>query len=170
MALYLTVMRVIHIFAAVFWAGGLFFTLSVLLPTVREAGPDGGKFMQRLAMSGRLSRSFTIASGITVLSGLLIYFFIYKGNPFTSGPGTVLTIGAIFGALGFLHGAFITGPVSRRSGALAKAMAARQGPPEPEQLKEAQALGARLARNALHSGILVALALLGMAAAQYFTF
>jgi uncharacterized membrane protein len=170
MAIYLTIMRVIHIFAAAFWAGGAFFMLGVLLPTVREAGPDGGKFMQRLGMSGRLSKSFAIASGVTIVSGLLAYFPIYRGNPFTTGPGTVLTIGAIFGLLAFLHGMFITSPVTRRSGELAKQMAARQGPPDPEQLKEAQALGAKLGEYATHSAILIALALLGMAAAQYFNF
>src|SRR5688572_8368823 len=124
LTIYLTLMRVIHIFAAVFWAGGVFFLLRVILPTVQEAGPDGGKFMQRLGMSGRLSKSLAIASGLTVVSGLLAYFPIYRGNPFTTGPGTVLTIGAIFGLLAFLHGMFVSAPVARRSGELAKVMAA----------------------------------------------
>ncbi len=170
LAIYLTIMRVIHIFAAAYWAGAAFFLVRVLLPTVQEAGPDGGKFMQRLGMSGRLSKGFAIASGLTVVSGLLAYFPIYRGNPFASGPSAVLTIGAIFGILAFLHGMLVTAPVTRRSGELAKQMAARQGPPEPEQLKEAQALGAKLGTNATHSAILIGLSLLGMAAAQYFNF
>ena len=173
MAIYLTILRVIHIFAAVFWAGGAFFVVRVLLPTVQEAGPDGGKFMQRLAMSGRLTKGFAIASGVTVLSGALAFWPATGGlnmGYLRSGPGIVLTIGAIFGLLAFLHGTFITAPVARRSGELAKQMAARQGPPEPEQLKEAQALGAKLGENAVHSAILIALALLGMAAAQTFSF
>jgi putative copper export protein len=165
-------LRVIHIFAAAYWAGAAFFLVRVLLPTVQEAGPDGGKFMQRLALSGRLSRGFAIASGLTVLSGILAYLAIpvYRGNPFAQfGQAAVLTIGAVFGLLAFLHGMLITGPISRRSGALAKEMATHQGPPDPEKLKEAQALGAKLGESAVHSAILIALALLGMAAAQYFS-
>lgn len=163
-------LRIIHIFAAAYWAGASLFVLRVLLPTVQEAGPDGGKFMQRLAMSGRISKSFAIASGLTIVSGLLAYFVIptYRGNPFATGQGTVLTIGAIFGLLAFLHGMFVTGALSRRSGELAKQMAARQGPPDPELLKEAQSVGAKMGESALHSFVLIALALLGMAAAQYF--
>lgn len=173
MAIFVTLFRIIHIFAAAFWAGGAFFLLAVLLPTVRDAGPDGGKFMQRLALSGRLSRTFAIASGITIVSGALIFYPI-TGNlnmAYLRGPnGIVLTLGSIFGLLAFLHGMFITTPISRRSGALAKQMTARQGPPEPEHLKEAQALGAKLGEAALHSAILIALALLGMAAAQTIAF
>lgn len=167
------VLRVIHIFAAAYWAGAAFFLIGALLPTVREAGADGGKFMQRLAQSGRLSRGFAIASGLTIVSGLLAYLLIptYRGNPFASfGPAAVLTIGAIFGLLAFLHGAFITSPVSRRADALAKQMAARQGPPDPEQLKEAQGLAAKMGEYATHSAILIGLALLGMSAAEFFSF
>ncbi len=173
MAIFVTVFRILHIFAATFWAGGAFFLVGVLLPTVQAAGPDGGKFMQRLALSGRLSKAFAIASGITVVSGALV-FYPLTGNLnmdyLRSGPGIVLTIGAIFGILAFLHGNFITAPVSRRAGELAKQMVARQGPPDPEQLKEAQALGSKLGESAMHLAILIALALLGMAAAESIAF
>ena len=173
MNLLIVLLRVIHIVAAAYWAGGTFFVLRVLLPTVRDAGPDGSKFMQRLGISGRLSKGFAIASGLTVVSGILAYLLIptYRGNPFASfGPAAVLTIGAVVGLLAFVHGSFITGRISRRSGELAKQMAARQGPPDPEQLKEAQALGAKMGEAATHSGILIGLALLLMAAAEYFAF
>jgi hypothetical protein len=169
----IVVLRVIHIFSAAYWAGAAFFLVGALLPTVREAGADGGKFMQRLSMSGRLSRGFAMASGLTVVSGLIAYFLIptYRGNPFARvGPAAVLTIGAVFGVLAFLHGAFITSPVSRRAGELAKQMAGRQGPPDPEQLKEAQALAAKMGEYATHSAILIGLALLGMSAAEFFAF
>ena len=110
----------------VFWAGSAFFLVRVLMPTIQEAGPDGGKFMQRLAASGRMSKTFAMMSGLTILSGILAYVFIptYRGNPFADfGPAAVLTIGAIFGLLAFVHGMLVTGPLSRRAGALAKQMA-----------------------------------------------
>lgn len=173
MNLLIVLMRVIHIFAAVIWAGTAFFLVRVILPTSQEAGPDGIKFMQRLGASGRLSRIFGMASGLTIVSGIVAYFLIptYRGNPFEFiGPSAVLTIGAVFGLLAFLHGMLVSGPITRRSGELAKQMAARQGPPDPEQIKEAQALGAKLSTNATHSFILVMLALLFMSAAEYFSF
>jgi uncharacterized membrane protein len=169
MTIFYTLMRIIHIAASVFWAGSAFFLLRVLLPTVQDAGPEGGKFMQRLAMSGRLGQSFAIASGTTVLSGALAFYPATGGlnmDFLRTTHGIVLTLGAVFGILAFLHGMLITSPVTRRSAELAKQMAARQGPPDPEQLKEAQALGAKLGEYATHSAILIGLALLGMAAAQ----
>jgi uncharacterized membrane protein len=169
MQIFFTLMRIIHIGAAVFWAGSAFFLVRIVLPTVQEAGPDGGKFMQRLGASGRLSTAFAIASGTTVLSGALAFYPATGGlnmDFLRSTHGIVLSLGAVFGILAFLHGMLITSPVTRRSGELAKQMLARQGPPDPEQLKEAQALGAKLGTYATHSAILIALALLGMAAAQ----
>ena len=76
MNILIILLRVIHIFTAAYWAGGSFFVLAVLLPTVQESGPDGGKFMQRLGMSGRLSRNFAIASGLNILTGLAAYVLI----------------------------------------------------------------------------------------------
>ena len=167
------ILRILHIFAGVAWVGSLWMLVLFVEPTVRALGPDGGKFMQRLAASGRMSKTFAMMSGLTILSGILAYVFIptYRGNPFAEfGPAAVLTIGAIFGLLAFVHGMLVTGPISRRAGALAKQMAAKQGPPDPEQLKEAQGMGAKLSEAAVHSAILIALALLGMSAAQYFSF
>jgi uncharacterized membrane protein len=168
MGLIITLLRLIHIFSAVAWIGGGIFVVSVIAPTAQAAGPDGGKFMQWMARLGRLGRLFAAASGLTFLSGLILYPLMayLRMDAMTSPAGITLTIGAVFGILTFLHGAFITGRLASQSSALATAMASAGGPPKPEQLQEAQRLGAQQQTAAQHSVILGSLALLFMSAAQ----
>ncbi len=171
MNLYMLILRAIHIASAVFWVGGLFFYLAVIGPTVQEAGPIGGQFMQRLAASGRLSSRSTIAGVLAALSGLLMYWSVsggLSGGWLKTAYGIVLTLGAIAGLLALGHGLFATRPVSERLGQLAKEMIARNGPPTPEQMTEAQALGAKLGSFAVQTAVIMSVALLAMATAQYF--
>jgi uncharacterized membrane protein len=167
--IYLTVLRIIHIFSAVTWVGGGIFLLSVLTPTVRDAGPDGGRFMLQLSKYGRLGRLLTISSVLTVLAGLLLYYPTSGGlnsGWLKSINGITLTIGAIIGILALLHGAFATGPITRKMEGVAKQILDQKGPPAPELMQQAQALGIKLGSNAGVSVGLAALALLFMAAAQ----
>jgi uncharacterized membrane protein len=167
--IYLTVLRIIHIFSAVTWVGGGIFFLSVLTPTVRDAGPDGGRFMLQLSKYGRLGRLLTISSVLTVLAGLLLYYPTSGGlnsGWLKSINGITLTIGAIIGILALLHGAFATGPITRKMEGVAKQILDQKGPPAPELMQQAQALGIKLGSNAGVSVGLAALALLFMAAAQ----
>ena len=168
-ALYLTVLRLIHIFAAVTWVGGAIFLVSVLTPTVLAAGPDGGRFMLHLARYGRMVRVLTGSAVATVVAGALLFWPTSGGLNsawLTTLHGISLTIGAIIGILAMLHGVFATGPISGKLAVIAKDILNHQGPPPPELLKEAQALGARLGRNAVISLTMGALALFFMAAAQ----
>src|SRR5258708_30491115 len=71
--LFLAIFRIIHIFSSVTWVGGGIFLLSVLTPTVRDAGPDGGRFMLQLSKYGRLGRLLTMSSIVTVAAGILLY-------------------------------------------------------------------------------------------------
>jgi uncharacterized membrane protein len=167
--IYLTVLRIIHIFSAVTWVGGGIFLLSVLTPTVRDAGPDGGRFMLQLSKYGRLGRLLTISSVLTVLAGILIFYPTTNGlnQAYLQSPtGISLTIGAIVGILALGHGAFATGPITRKMEAIAKQILDQKGPPAPELMQQAQALGVKLGSNAGVSVGLAALALLFMAAAQ----
>lgn len=168
MGIVITLLRLIHIFGAVAWIGGAMFLVNVILPTVKDAGPDGGKFMQAVGRSGRLTRLFTMASISTFLAGLLLYGAMRYDRALMTGSlaAITLTIGAVIGLLAFLHGIFGSGAVARRSTALAKEIASRNGPPTPEQMQLGQALAASSARQAMISMTLGALALLFMAAAQ----
>jgi uncharacterized membrane protein len=166
MDIIITLLRILHVFGAVFWVGGGLFFLSVIAPTVRDAGPDGGKFMQAVARSGRLGRMFAIASGTTFLSGLILYPLLNYHSNLGNLKVITLSIGAVFGLLAFLHGLFVSGRMARQLTAMAQGMAGHQGPPPPEKLQAMQALGAKQGEAAVHSVIMTSLALLFMAAAQ----
>jgi uncharacterized membrane protein len=166
MSILITILRLIHIFSSVIWVGGGLFFLTVIAPTVRDAGADGGKFMQWVARQGRLGRTFAIVSGLTFVSGLILYPLLNYHNNLSNIKAITLTIGAVFGLLGFLHGLLISGKMARQLTALAKDMAGHQGPPPPDKLQAMQALGAKQGEAAVHSVILISLALLFMAAAQ----
>jgi len=165
------ILRLLHIFGAFAWIGGGMFLTAVILPTVQAAGPDGGKFMQWVGRTGKLTSLFTGAALTTTIAGLILLYPTSGGFSaawFGTTPGIVLSIGALFGLAAFFHGIFGAGAVARKTATLAKEMAARNGPPAPEQIQMAQALGASSARQARISLILGALALLFMAAAQNF--
>ncbi len=163
-----TLLRLLHIFGAVAWTGGGIFLISVVLPTVKDAGPDGVKFMQWVGRTGRLTRLFTLASSTTFLSGLILYPLLNYPGAMADGslPAITLTIGAVIGLLAFLHGIFGAGAVARKMAALAKEIASRNGPPTPEHIQLGQSLAASSSRQATVSVTLGALALLFMAAAQ----
>ncbi len=167
--LYITLLRVLHIFGAVAWVGGSIFVASVLGPTVRSAGPEGGRFMMRMASFGQLSRVLTIASITTILAGLLLFYPIsggLNGAWLSSSTGITLTLGAIVGILAFLHGVFVTGRTSAKMKVIADQLLNTQGPPPPDLLKEAQALGAKLGSGAMLTAAMGSIALILMAAAQ----
>ena len=48
------VLRFVHIFAGVFWAGGVFFMVRFLTPALTDAGPDAGKVMGPMIMKYKL--------------------------------------------------------------------------------------------------------------------
>jgi uncharacterized membrane protein len=168
-ALYLTVVRVIHIFAAVIWVGGGIFFVSVLAPTVQQAGPDGGRFMLHFARAGRFARLLTINSILTVLSGALLYWqqFRFDVRLILTPSGIAFTLGAIVGIMAFLDSAFHTGRVATELAAVAHEILEGKGAPPPDLLQKAQAVGAKMASASLVSVILASVALFFMAVARY---
>jgi len=167
--LYITLLRIIHIFSAVTWMGGVIFMASVLGPTARAAGPEGGRFMMRMASFGQLSRVLTMSGLLTVLAGLLLYWPTsggLNGAWLTSAHGITLTIGAIFGILAFLYGFLVSGRTAGKMKVVADQILAVQGPPPADKLQEAQALGAKLGSGIMLTAGLGSIALLFMAAAQ----
>jgi len=170
MDFYVILLRIIHFFAGVFWAGGTFFFVSAIGPAVRLAGPDGGKFMQHLARQGRMAVSLSVAAVLSAASGLLLYWRTsghLNGAWITSGPGLALTIGGASGLIAATYGAVFVRATSARMGQLARQIYASGGPPSPEQQAEAQRLGAQLGTGALWTAGLLVVALLGMATSQY---
>jgi uncharacterized membrane protein len=163
------ILRLIHIFGAVFWAGGSFMLVSFIEPTAMKTGEEGQKFMQYLGSRSKLSSSMGGASTFTLLSGLILYYLLFRNNfggVMSSGYGIFLSLGALFGILAWIAGLYFQGRASARMKALSEQMAAAGGPPTPDQLAEMQALGKQLSMGGRISATLLTLALIGMAGAE----
>lgn len=163
-------LRIIHIFSAVAWVGGNFLLVLVVSRGMRALGPEAGKFMGSLTGPGRLTQYMTITGVLTALSGLWMYWLVsghLDRGWLESGPGVVLTAGAVAGILAWLHGTFALGPIARRMGELSQQIGESGGPPAPEQVEEMQSLRDRQATNSAVSIIIMSVALIGMSAAQY---
>jgi uncharacterized membrane protein len=96
MDIYLLLLRLIHIVAGVFWAGGLFTLALFILPSVNTSMPEGGKVMQRLMAAYHFPVYMLSAAALTLLSGLLMYAKQSRGFSMSwigSLHGMVLTIG-----------------------------------------------------------------------------
>ncbi|MGH2538148.1 MAG: hypothetical protein ACRDHL_12195 [Candidatus Promineifilaceae bacterium] len=162
------ILRIVHIFSGVVWVGATFFTVRLLQPAVQATGREGQTFMQHLAGPGGLSRTFVIASGLTILSGLAMMAILSGLRPawFGSPYGAALTIGALAAILALVIGASQTGRATQRMGALGAEIRAGGGPPTAEQVAEMQRLGEKIARGGRLAALLLTIALLGMAVAE----
>ena len=164
MAVLLSVIRAIHVFGAVIWAGVAFVNYAWLGPAVRASGPAGGTVMGRIARSS-LPRAMVIMPILTVLSGLVLYW-VYSGHLNTSWifswKGIALSVGALTGLAAFFEGMFITGPTVDKIGKLGAEMQAAGGPPQPEQLSQMQALQAKLESATARGAIFLAISVVGM--------
>lgn len=164
----MAVLRIVHILAGVFWAGGAFVSARFLTPTAAELGPDGSKFMQRFIQRG-FSMAMTATAVLTTLSGIWLYGRIsgFRTAWVSTGTGLFLTIGGIAGILALIIGFVLISRASIRLGKLGREMQAAGGPPNPTLLAEMQSLRQRMSRGGMWTAILLLIAVIGMAVAQY---
>lgn len=164
------IMRLVHIISGVTWAGGAFMLTTIVTPAVQASGPAGGQVMQQITGPRKLSGYLTAVAILTTLSGL--YLFDVRSNHFnmewiSSSAGIMLSIGALAGVAAFLHGAFVTGRLTRKASELGKELAASQGPPPPEKLAAMAELQRKLVLNGRISAILLLIAVGGMSVTGY---
>jgi len=169
MNLYMIVLRIVHFFSGVFWVGTVFFFALFLLPRVKQAGPLGAQFMQRLS-APPLTQTVSLSGGLVVLSGLLL-FWRDSGGFQTGWIGTPTGLAFLIGgllAIGALSiGLFVSRPAAERMGKLGTQIAASGGQPSPAQMSEVQALSAKLERAVYQTAYLLLVTLLGMSIARY---
>lgn len=162
---YLLLLRIVHILGGAFWAGSAFMLVQFVAPAVRLAGPEGAKFMQRLVLGTRFVLVTAATAGLTVLTGLLLYWRASGGlntDWMSTGTGVMFTIGGLAGIIALFAGSAI-GANSRK---LANLGASLQGPPSPEQATEIAGLQNRLSNLGAVTAILLLVTLIVMASAQ----
>ena len=169
MNIYLLVLRLIHIFAGIFWGGSALVMSLFVAPTVESTGASGQQFVQHIMNKLRLHIFMTIAGVTTVLGGALLYW--HDSNGFTSawmksGAGIGFTTGAIFGLIAFVSGG-ITGGGNAQLGQIGAQI---QGKPTDEQLAQIQAIQKRIKIASPFHIYGMMLAMIFMATARYFVF
>lgn len=164
------ILRLIHIFSGTIWVGAAFFTALFLEPTVRAAGAEGGRFMERLVTKTPFGKYMRIASLSTVLSGIVLYWLDsgLQMSWIASREGMIFTVGALAGLAAYVTGQFVIAPTAVRIGALGNEMAMAGGPPTTIQLDQMSTLQARAMRSGIFELILMVISVAGMAGARLF--
>lgn len=168
----IVVLRVLHVFFGVFWAGSVFTAARYVLPAAASSGAEGQRFMRRLTLEAGLTRAMIISGAITVLAGLWLLWIDSAGfqpSWMGSGMGVMISIGAL-AAIGGLYTGIRSAMLAMSLGKLLAAIEAKGGPPTPEQMAEAQGIGARLGKRAQAVAVQLAITVLCMAVARYVVF
>ena len=158
MNLLVLTLRLVHIVLGVFWAGTLIFFAAFLVPSVQDAGPDGGKVMAALQRR-RFLDIMPIAAALTIISGVWLYWrisVVFNLVWVTSPVGLALGIGGLLSLVAFGIAVGVMRPAALRAGALAQLVA--QSPEGPERAAQASALQ-QLRRRSAIAGRLVAVLL-----------
>jgi uncharacterized membrane protein len=170
MATLILILRIVHICAGVFWAGGAFVRTWFVEPAVRAAGDDGRRFMQRLAATGSFSRAMAAAGGATVLAGLWLMWIFSSGFEqafFDTGRGGALGLGTLTGIAAFIVGFVMQNRPIRRMAAIGRTIVSAGGPPSPAQAAEMEKLTATVRLGGRITAALLVVTVLLMATARY---
>ena len=172
MILLMIILRIIHIFAGVFWVGVSFFNIYFLQPTIQATGLEGRKVMQHLTQSTRFTSVVYAAATLSMLSGLTMYWVLsgFQLSFLSSGYGLVLTIGSLAGISAWLVAILLIRDILNKMGSLGQQVQAQGAPPTPEQSAQMGSLGARLMAVGQANLLIMSIALIGMSVAQYSAF
>ena len=163
-------LRLIHIIAGVFWVGSVMFATYLLSPSLRALGPGAGPVMNQLARVRKMPLVMMTAGIATIGAGIWLLIIDSAGDPGTwmrSGTGQTFSIGGGLAIVAFIVGMAVNLPASKRLGAIGAAVAARGGPPTPEEASELQRLQARMGIASHIVALLLILTTAAMALARY---
>ena len=135
--------RVLHVLFGAIWLGVAVFISYFLLPALQNAGPDGGKVM--IALGARVNVFIASVAGLTVLSGLWLYWRFTDGfDPGISSTmaGRVFGTGGLLGLVAAVIGGSVVGRNMKKAVNLLTEAGAQPEGPSRGALVE-RALGAR---------------------------
>jgi hypothetical protein len=162
----LLILRLLHIFLGVFWAGSALFLAFFLGPAVKAVGPDGGKVMGRISMS-KWPIAISVSAVLTTLAGFALYFFMWREASDTP-SGIGFSIGGLFGIFSLIVGGAIVGPTGAKIARLGQEIqSAGGGPPPADKLAEMGKLQLRLERATTINAILLVIAVILMSISRY---
>ncbi len=169
MTVYMIILRLIHIFAGIFWVGTIWYFALFFLPRVKTFGQDTGRIMQTIT-APPFATYMAVLAVLVPLSGIVMYWRDSAGFSAAwigTAPGIALTIAGILGIAAALIGLFESRPATQRMAQLGREIAASSKPPTPAVMQEMQALSAKLERSLYRMAYLFLLAVIGMATFRY---
>jgi hypothetical protein len=167
MDIVLIILRIVHIFAAIYWIGAGFFTLFIFTPTLsRASGPEKavlGKIPQQL------SKTIAPAATLTVLAGLILFFRYWanSADAWNSNSVRVFGLGGLAGIAAIVVGARFIGSFSRQLSGLFQEVASAGGPPSADLRSQIEKVQASLAMWSRVDLVLSITAVTCMAIARY---
>jgi len=170
MDLLLIVLRVVHIFSAMIWFGGAIIGSFFLSPTAAALGKAGQPFMEHLMRRRRMGIFFPIVAGLTVLSGVALYWRDSAGLQaawILSPSGIAFTIGGLAAIIAFVGGFVLVGPSVAEQTAVQTELALGDGVPSEAQRQRLERADRRMQLANRIDAPLLLLAGLTMAVARY---
>jgi uncharacterized membrane protein len=169
MDLFYAALRVIHIGAAILWAGGSALFFFYIEPTINKLGPDAEKFVDEMINKRKVPIYFAAVSTVAVLAGLALYFRQAGGfQLWTTTPGLIYTGGAIAAIFAWIGGNVLIVPAVMKVQTIGQEMKAAGGPPSAELMGRMHAAQERLRTIGLWDLVLIGIAILGMESARTF--
>lgn len=127
------ILVLLHVCGSFVWGGGLIIAGFFFIPSILEAGPGGGAVMGGV-MKRKYSVILSIASFVTILTGLRLYSLRFSAEWVTKPEGIALTLGGLLGLSVFAIGFIRQKPLAEKMARLAKEGRGAEIPPVAAQL------------------------------------
>lgn len=173
MSAYLIIFRILHILAAIAWAGSAFFFFVFVEPTTHAIGPQAEPFMTHMVKERKIAIVVNILALVTLVAGGFLYWHDSGGfDPawITSDIGLGFTIGAIAAIIAFAIGLSVVVPNIYRLTRVGDAIKGSGGPPTEEQLAAIGRAQRALGLAGRFDITLIGIAAVLMATARYLSF
>lgn len=159
------VFRFLHILSGVMWVGGAALWSMVIAPRVLRDGPPAIRRPFLEAVLAAVTRYFTIAGIVTILSGFVVLALLRDGDVFGGfqggSYGIALSIGLLASIVMLIEGLFVIKPTARSL--LAEMQKLPPGPPTGPPPEAIPRLGKKLGIAGMASMLVGTIALGAMA-------
>ncbi len=132
----LLLLRLLHVVSGIMWGGTAMFAAWFVIPSVVDAGPAGGAFMNGM-LRRRFHRIVPAVALVTVLSGLLLMWRTSGGDMGTwarTWPGRVYSMAGGVAIVAWFVGFFVSRPAGAMLAKLGPQLQATTDPAQREAL------------------------------------
>jgi uncharacterized membrane protein len=168
--IYLTILRLLHIFGGIFWAGAAIYMSAFVGPAINASGTEGSKVMQQLAKTNRLPLFMFLSSTITVVAGILLLWKLSNGFQsawMSTLHGKILSMGGGLAIIAYFIGFFVNRPAAEQIKNISIAIAKQGSAPSQAQMEILMKMKRRLFKGGTYISILLSLTIIAMSIFRY---